>query len=1357
MKRFFSSIVTAFVIFLLFAHSNALALPDLIVESVDAPSSSPQGETISVTVTFKNQGDNLTQGTYVRTRMIVSPDTEINLSDTYYTELDIDNSWLEAGESTTRIFSYTLPLDLNGEYYVGAYVDPATYHTESNENNNANYDVTPLVIGSTTPPPPTLSTPSNGLTTEDTTPYFSWNYSGSVDYFHIQVAVDVSFASNYIVREDTQCYSPNYTPLSVTPNTYYWRVRSYGTNGTWGDWSSSRYFTILAPSPVVTLTAETWTGVRSGVSETVFPFDGDVALWLYVQNPGRTVWTYLTLIDPTHGTRYCYYPDDNLPTGSESPPKPFSFSDSKHAMFTNTWTVEEGIFLLNRYIYSASNVSGQRTFTFWYEDSTTDERISEAEVSFSIQPLIDPQVSVTPSFGPQGTIFQQPGTGFTPNSTATLHFTGPDGSSTAYENTDGNGHYEHSCLCDQCPVGNYSYYAVDDTTGTASNTVNFTVTPEVADSPFFVPLFRAYSSADTDHIYTTNPAERDGLTGLGYNYEKIEAHISNQPFQGGVPLFRLYHPTDKSHYYTTSPTERDDAISQGFNDEGIAGYVYPNPTENMVPMYHLYSSTHNDHFYTISQFERDNAVTNYGYTDMDIAMYVARNSSASPLAGMPVAQQSGVDLSSGNFKPYNNHVDFANPPGVGMPFVFARTYNAMDSAYSGPLGPGWDHSYNIKLFDNGVLAIVKWGNGRYDYYDVDGAVYDPRPGIYNKVEKAGNTYSLTTKNRTTYTFEVYAFLDTTFLARLTTIEDRNGNTMTLAYDDVQTGGNLSMVKDGSNRYYQFHYTIRDAGVTAGSRYRLETILEQNAPLNRNIRFGYDAKGNLTSYWDAENNETKYVYDSDNCLWRIILANGNELTAKYDEMGRLENYTFGGMKTLLEYDDPVDGTTLSILDVDGNEIQRVSATHDESKLNTWKDGLGNTAKVLNYDENLNPTRIEDKNAKIWTFTYHPATGNLLTATNPINQTTTYEYDPPDSNNLTKVTDPETNITRYEYDAKGNLIKVIKVVDGVDRATSITRYLNGLTHTIRDPRQHTTTYEYDAYGYLDKIIDPQTNETDFAFDLGGRLLAKTDADGISTHYTYDNLNKVKTARDHEGKIAEYSYDGNGNLLSVKDPRQIVTRYSYNDRDLLASITEANIRVAKYNYDAADRHTDITNAKDRTWKMSYDNADNLTSKITPLAYSDTFPEYDGNGNLKRHVDRTGREISYAYDDANRLEYLTVSGAQYHYTYYGNGLLERIYLAQTQIGYFIYNSLGKLKTYTDPNIKQVAYTYDAAGNLETTTYPDGKVVTYGYDERNLLSSVSDWLGNVTQYEYLPAGRLKKILYPSGAYIEYILSLIHI
>jgi hypothetical protein len=90
--------------------------------------------------------------------------------------------------------------------------------------------------------------------------------------------------------------------------------------------------------------------------------------------------------------------------------------------------------------------------------------------------VISPMVSVTPTSGTNGTTFNEPGIGFTPNSTATLYFYRPVlGVTSLPKATDSRGTYTNQWTCVQCPVGQYQYWAVDDSTQTRSNTVTFTI------------------------------------------------------------------------------------------------------------------------------------------------------------------------------------------------------------------------------------------------------------------------------------------------------------------------------------------------------------------------------------------------------------------------------------------------------------------------------------------------------------------------------------------------------------------------------------------------------------------------------------------------------------------------------------------------------------------------------------------------------------------------------------------------------------------------------------------------------------------------------------------------------------------
>jgi hypothetical protein len=91
---------------------------------------------------------------------------------------------------------------------------------------------------------------------------------------------------------------------------------------------------------------------------------------------------------------------------------------------------------------------------------------------------IKPTIAQTPMSGPAGTSFAQWGTGFTPNSTATLHFKKPDGTEYPTEKqsikSDGTFSITYKAPTNK-PTGTYKWWAVDSS-GKVSNTVSYTIT-----------------------------------------------------------------------------------------------------------------------------------------------------------------------------------------------------------------------------------------------------------------------------------------------------------------------------------------------------------------------------------------------------------------------------------------------------------------------------------------------------------------------------------------------------------------------------------------------------------------------------------------------------------------------------------------------------------------------------------------------------------------------------------------------------------------------------------------------------------------------------------------------------------------
>jgi pimeloyl-ACP methyl ester carboxylesterase len=87
-------------------------------------------------------------------------------------------------------------------------------------------------------------------------------------------------------------------------------------------------------------------------------------------------------------------------------------------------------------------------------------------------------IAMTPMSGSPGTTFVEWGTGFTPNSTATLHFKKPDGTEypTQTVNLDSIGHFEISYTAPaNKPPGVYTWWGINDTTGGKSNEVSYTI------------------------------------------------------------------------------------------------------------------------------------------------------------------------------------------------------------------------------------------------------------------------------------------------------------------------------------------------------------------------------------------------------------------------------------------------------------------------------------------------------------------------------------------------------------------------------------------------------------------------------------------------------------------------------------------------------------------------------------------------------------------------------------------------------------------------------------------------------------------------------------------------------------------
>lgn len=690
----------------------------------------------------------------------------------------------------------------------------------------------------------------------------------------------------------------------------------------------------------------------------------------------------------------------------------------------------------------------------------------------------------------------------------------------------------------------------------------------------------------------------------------------------------------------------------------------------------------------------------------------------------------GASMQMGNFQHYTR-TSFAMS-GV-VPLAFAHTYNSynttLPSVFFGaktvnnveetyqPLGDGWSHNYHSFITivaekeeegdDEKVMKlIVHWGGGSIDVYkSEDGKLVPESMGIYDDLSLDGNEVVIKSKSQIEYRFSKQGSTGANVLY-LYSIKDRNGNTLTINYQDGQNGNKrISSVSDGQ-RELKFSYV-------SGT----DLLQEVKDPLNRTVSFTYfdnklTGKKQLESFTDAENHTTTYEYGdltnpdlttagSSKLLSRIKLPKGNYIENEYDANRRLRQTVNGlnGVSTTktsvtvtADYNNGTASTLSDVVVERGLQTSSYHYTYNENNVVTSMTGAKNLFVNSTHD-NANhpelPTAIQNNSTNVSGITYDER-GNVLSiaVTGDGTLTTTMTYD--EMNNLTSVTDPKNNTTTYTYDAKGNLIGV-SAPEGVTTSITVDEY-NGLPKEVKNAMGVITQYKYNKYGNVETVSLP--------------------ALGLSSSAEYDAASRVTSTRDALGRTHSFVYNNN---------------------DYLTSETDAMKHTTSYAYDANDNLISITNAKNGVTTLSYDNA---TDWLLSVEFADAKKEYGYNidGTLSSYTKPDGTTLSYSYDELGRI----ISDGVNSYSYDNKLRLSEISDGSKSIS-FEYDGFNRIigTTYSDGHSN--GYAYDDNGNCININGTE-----YGYDGLNRLTSVS-FSGGTINYSYRKDSQLDKVEYPNG------------
>ncbi|HEX5683819.1 MAG TPA: RHS repeat-associated core domain-containing protein [Ideonella sp.] len=574
---------------------------------------------------------------------------------------------------------------------------------------------------------------------------------------------------------------------------------------------------------------------------------------------------------------------------------------------------------------------------------------------------------------------------------------------------------------------------------------------------------------------------------------------------------------------------------------------------------------------------------------------------------------------------------------------------------------------NLTSFTNALNQTERWSNyngrgqpGRHQSINdvITDYVYDDKGNLSTA------TVNLETGPRTTsFTFN--------HDRQLTDVVHADGSAQRRRYD---AAGNLKEMGDAhgfSTRSWDKatntvawkssrHVPTLSSGVpvaTSGGEFVSKTVLDSQGRTwivkgnnGQQLTVTRDGNGNVLTRTDVEGRTTKYEYDAQNRLDKLIQPDTGIVDYVYDKEGRLGSvkdsrnlstgFTYDGWGRVLTRSSPDTGLTTFTYDIAGRPLTEKRA--DGQYIEYTHDALG---------------RVTSRSVGSLTETYH------------------YDEGTYGKGHLTRITDA-TGSTTFTYNAAGALVAQTSVIDGVS---------------------YTTTWDYDSLSRLQTLTYPTGLKLDYDWDTAGRL---TNIDGwignqwirLADSFLYQPATGRPYAwRYGNGLVRLVTLDTDGRVSRLESPSAHSLSYTWNATDTIRRVDDNIVSAydAAYTYDASDRLQSVTRTGDSqsfeldevgnrishsragvTYGITFDTTSNQLVSYNG-AVNRTFG-YDANGNVNAETRSDGNRV-YGYDGLGRMTGLWISG-QLKGDYGINALNQRAVKANPGSTHFVQTAGGQL-----------------------------------------------------------------------------------
>lgn len=346
---------------------------------------------------------------------------------------------------------------------------------------------------------------------------------------------------------------------------------------------------------------------------------------------------------------------------------------------------------------------------------------------------------------------------------------------------------------------------------------------------------------------------------------------------------------------------------------------------------------------------------------------------------------------------------------------------------------------------------------------------------------------------------------------------------------------------------------------------------------------------------------------------------------------------------------------------------------------------------------------------------------------------------------------TLTTTYEYDLYG---RVTKTTDPLGLSEEETYNASGYRIRHKDIRGNITTYNYDDFGRIESQTAPDGTKTsvEYAWTTatpGCYTLTTVSTGSPSERETYDALGRVveNATMSFDGSWLKVfkEYDKYGNLsrssLPTKKANALLwDTYAYDSNDRLLSVTEASGKISTTSYNKLD----VTTVSDGVETIRHFNSKGEIIQIEDPEGTTEY-SYDPDGQLSTVVTPDGEETKFLYDSVRRRISVTDPNSDtVEWTYDDDGNIVSEVIGGVYVTNSEYDSFGRLTSVSIGGDSH-SYTYNQYGEVGSVSVNGSTAKTISYDSYGRISSMKEyaspqvWLqsdytysnGNVSSLKY--------------------------